>query len=180
VSNQYSVVIDSNILAQNFKQIIVLALANAQLFRPIWSETILEEASAAITKRGGDGAKYVGYLKELYPSALADSGYIHLVRNIQLADEGDRHVVAVALQEHADAICTDNLRDFQLSSVDVLSCDQLVLGTIDLSPMRALEALAATRLKLKSLDSGSAFVRLMEERELTMAAEYLKQYSDRL
>lgn len=180
MSNPYSVVLDADVLSKGLHRNILLNLAAAECFRPIWSDTILTETEAAITKLGGDGSKRRSQIEHAIPSAMADSSYIHLVRNIQLKDKDDRHVVAVALQECADAICSDNKRDFGLSTVDVLTSDEFITNTIDLTPVRSLAALAIMRRNMTSVSDGAEFIELMRSRELNEAAEYLSPYSDRL
>jgi len=180
LSNPYSVVLDADVLAKALHRNILLNLAAAECFRPIWSDTILTETEAAITKLGGNGAKRRGQLEEAFPSAMADSSYIHLVRRFQLDDDNDRHVVAVALQQGADAICSDNTRDFGLSTVDVLTSDEFITNTIDLATVRSLEALTKMRRSMTSVSDGAEFLELMKRRELKEAADYLSKYSDRL
>jgi len=173
-------VLDACVLAKKLHRNILLNLAAADCFRPIWSDTILTETVSAIDRMGGDGAKTRIALETSFQSALADPSYIHLVRNFQLKDENDRHVVAVALQEHADAICTDNDKDFGLSTIDVLTCDQFLTDTIDLAPVKALAALATMRRQVSSFADGLDFVKLMRQRGLIETAAYLSPYSERL
>lgn len=180
MSNPYSVVLDADVLAKGLHRNVLLNLAAAECFRPIWSDTILSETSAAITRMGGDGPKRREQLEKAFPSALADPSYIHLVGKIQLADENDRHVVAVALQEDADAICSNNKRDFGLSTVDVLGPDEFITDTIDLAPVRAIHALAEMRARMTSVADGYQFLRLLESRELHEVVRYLQPYIDRL
>lgn len=180
MSNPYSAVIDADVLSKTLHRHILLNLAAAGCFKPIWSDTILQEVDSTIKEMGFDGAKRRAQLENAFPDALADTGYIHLVRQFQMKDENDRHVVAVALQEGADAICTDNIRDFGLSVVDVFDADEFIANTIDLTPVRAIDALAEMRSGMTSVSSGSEFVELIESRGLIQTAEYLKQYVDRL
>ncbi|MBS9717540.1 PIN domain-containing protein [Pseudohalocynthiibacter aestuariivivens] len=184
MSNPYSVVLDADVLAKGLHRNILLNLAAAECFKPIWSDTILTETETetetAIAKLGGDGSKRRGQLERAFPSAMAESGYIHLVRKIQLVDENDRHVVAVALQESADAICSDNKRDFGLSTVDVFTSDEFITNTIDLATVQSLEALAQMRRSMTSVSDGSEFLELMKSRGLNEAGDYLSKYSDRL
>lgn len=180
MSNPYSVVLDADVLAKGLHRNLLVNLAAAECFRPIWSDTILTEMVLAINKMGSDGSRRRLQLETAFPSALADPSYVHLVRNIQLADDDDRHVVAVALQEHADAICTDNLRDFGLSPVEVLNADKFITDTIDLSPVRAIAALADMRARMTSVSNGEEFVDLIESNNLPHCAEYMRRYTDRL
>jgi predicted nucleic acid-binding protein len=187
VANPYAVVLDASVLAKDLHRHILLNLARAQCFRPIWSDSILGETEHTITKNGRDGGRVRVQLAESFESALAASSYIHLVRNVHISDENDRHVVAVALEEGADAICTDNTRDFDLSpddprlrKLDILTSDEFITDTIDLSPVKSIVALAAMRQAMTSVSNGSEFVELLHKRELVEAAEYLRKYQDRL
>ncbi|MDP5220045.1 hypothetical protein Q5Y75_22815 [Ruegeria sp. 2205SS24-7] len=103
-----------------------------------------------------------------------------MVRTFQLQDEDDRHVAAVALQEGADAICSDKKRDFGLSVVEALTADEFITDTIDLSPVRAISAVAQMRSRMSSVKDGEQFVELIAQRSLPNVARYLRQYGDRL
>lgn len=178
--NAYAVVLDSSVLAKDLHRHLLAHLARAGLFRPILSDTILNETEAAINGQGRDGARVRGQLENVFAEAIADPAYIHLVRKFQLADENDRHVVAVALQEHADAICTDNVKDLGLSTVDVMAADQFIADTVDLAPPAALRALASMRKGMRSVSDGREFVALIRERGLTQVADLLAPYAARL
>lgn len=180
MSNPYSVVIDACVLTKGTHRNLLLHLAAAECFRPIWSEFILEEMVDALNKGNADGQSRRRQLELAFPGATAHPGFIHLVGKIQLKDENDRHVVAVALQEGADAICTDNLRDFGLSTVDVMGSDEFFLNTIDLMPVRAIETISAMRRQMSRLSDGHELIALLKDRELEKTAKYLSAYADRL
>lgn len=155
-------------------------LARAGLFRPIISDTILTETQIAIDRMGRDGDRVRRQLEDVFAEAIADPAYIHLVRNFQLEDPNDRHVVAVAMQEQADAICTDNIKDFGLSTIDTLTADQFIADTVDLAVPVAVRSLSAMRRSMTSVKNGREFVHLTRSRGLTQTADLLDQFADRL
>ncbi len=67
------------------------------------------------------------------------SGWERLEGSIVLPDENDRHVVACALVAGADAIVTNNIRDFPAETlaplnIEVIRMDDFLLDLFDLGP----------------------------------------------
>jgi hypothetical protein len=67
------------------------------------------------------------------------TGYRDLIPTIDLPDPDDRHVLAAAIHEHAQAIITNNARDFPADKlrpwgVEAISADDFVHDQIDLHP----------------------------------------------
>lgn len=143
----------------------LLRLAEEQLYRPIWSKRILDEATDAISDIHpdiGSGAlqRRVAYMNETFPGALIDD-FEQIETGLQLPDPDDRHVVAAALRARADAIVTANLRDFpdhamQRLDLEVISPDDFLLSQLDMRSAVVLDALdaqaAATRHPRRSVD----------------------------
>lgn len=95
---------------------ILLNLAEKQLFAPKWSAIIHDEWVRNLLKKRPD-LKEVRLLKTVnamngaFPDALVEK-FEHLIPEIILPDENDRHVAAAGLQCAADFIVTFNLKDF--------------------------------------------------------------------
>ncbi|MBK0400646.1 PIN domain-containing protein [Limibaculum sp. M0105] len=178
--NDYTVVLDADVLVGSFRRHLLLNLARGGLFRPVWSETILQEVVATLERDNGDGQRVRRQLEQMFPGAAADESYIHLVRKIQLADENDRHIVAAALAENADAICTLNARDFGWSAVEVVSPDKLIADTCDIAMPQAVNALAEMRRQMTSVHDGEGFVDRMKSQGLIETERLFRPLVDRL
>ncbi len=143
----------------------LLRVAEAQLYRPIWSERILREAVDAIERIHPDIEpsalnRRVAYMNETFPGACVDD-YAQIEAGLELPDPDDRHVVAAALRARADAIVTANVRDFPDDAMtrldlEVISPDDFLLSQLDMRGAVVLEVLeaqaAATRSPRRSLD----------------------------
>lgn len=143
----------------------LLRLAEQQLYRPIWSERILDEATEAIRKIHPDIdpsalQRRVAYMNETFAGACVGD-FAEIEAGLVLPDPDDRHVVAVALRARADAVVTANLRDFPDETMhrldlEVISPDDFLLSQLDMRSVVVLEALeaqaAATRNPRRSLD----------------------------
>lgn len=94
----------------------LLELAEARLYRPIWSEDIHEEWIRAVSRTRPDIApEKLERRRAAMDHALPDacvSGYERLVPAIELPDADDRHVVAAAIRAKAQVIVTFNEKDF--------------------------------------------------------------------
>lgn len=94
----------------------LLRMADAGAFRPIWSQTVLDEALKALERihPNVDPSRFRSRFRsmnEAFDDALI-SGWEPLVRGVELPDPDDAHVVAAALRGRADVIVTENVKDF--------------------------------------------------------------------
>jgi hypothetical protein len=69
-----------------------------------------------------------------------------LVSSLELPDPEDRHVLAAAIQCQAQAIVTNNLKDFPAAALEphgvkALSADEFLLELVELVPDRVFEVL---------------------------------------
>lgn len=113
-------VLDANILYPTVLREILMDVAAAGLFQPLWSPRILDEWRHVAARRasepgGGDQAAVAGVeialLSERFPDALTpDQG--NRTAGLSLPDPADAHVIETALNGAADLIITANLRDF--------------------------------------------------------------------
>jgi predicted nucleic acid-binding protein len=152
---RFSALLDTCVLVPIALADTLLRLAEADLFRPLWSERILEEMVSAIEEihpelTGGPARKRADTMDRAFDDACVQ-GWEPLVDGIVLPDTDDRHVVAAAQRGHADLIVTANLRDFPASSLELLGIevqgpDDFLLNQLDLDPdivIRVLHAQAA-------------------------------------
>ena len=112
----FTVVLDACVLVPVTAADTLLRLAEREMYRPVWSERILEEAKRAIERLHPElSAAQIdhrfGSMNKAFENASV-SGWESLEGSIVLPDENDRHVVACALVAGADAIVTNNIRDF--------------------------------------------------------------------
>ena len=152
---RFSATLDACVLVPIALADTLLRLAEADLYRPLWSELILDEMVSAIEEIHPDLADGPARRRaETMDRAFDDAcvrGWEPLVQGIALPDQDDRHVVAAALRGQADLIVTANLSDFPASSLEPLgleaqSPDDFLLNQLDLDPevvIRVLHAQAA-------------------------------------
>ncbi len=107
--------------------------------------------------------------------------YGYLIDSLSLPDPDDRHVLAAAIAGHADAIVTNNLKDFpaeyinQQHSIEVQHPDDFLLNQLQLRPFEALEVLKSIRARLrKPVYSAQEFVSLIERSGLPQTGQYLQ------
>lgn len=130
----------------------LLRLAEQQMFRPIWSQRILQEASHAIRRvhpdfPGSAIERRVAYMNDAFPGAMVGD-FADIEAGLELPDPDDRHVLAAALRAHADAIVTANLRDFPAPTmerfdVEVISPDDFLLSQLDMRSAVVVDVLTA-------------------------------------
>ena len=126
----------------------LLRLAEADTFRPLWSDEILAELERNLVEEAGLDERQVRHRLDEMSRAFTDAqvtGYRTLVSSMT-CDEKDRHVLAAAVRANVEALVTFNLRDFPRSAVDpydirVVHPDDFLLDQLDLHPVRTREAI---------------------------------------
>lgn len=129
----------------------LLRSAEAGLYRPLWSQRILDEMVAAIETVHPDlpvGAarKRAAVMDRAFGDACVVD-WESLVDSIALPDPDDRHVVAAPQRGRADLIVTANLSDFPYAvlerlGIEIQSPDEFLLNQLDLDPDRMIAVLA--------------------------------------
>lgn len=121
----------------------LLRLAEREMYRPVWSERILDEAKRAVESLHPElSTEQIDHRFDCMDEAFEDasiSGWESLEGSIVLPDENDRHVVACALVAGADAIVTNNIGDFPDKTlaplnIEVIRLDDFLLDIFDLVP----------------------------------------------
>ncbi|MDZ4169585.1 MAG: PIN domain-containing protein [Coriobacteriia bacterium] len=159
---QRAVVLDACVLYPAALRDILLRCAEAQFFTPIWSQRILAEMLAALSRHRPDIPKerllrLQDLMSAAFPEACVDVDPLPLL----LPDQDDSHVVAAAVACHASVIVTLNIRHFPQSTVDVhtralvMTPDQFLLQLVDEDPdaMANVVRRAASALKNPPLSS---------------------------
>jgi predicted nucleic acid-binding protein len=120
-------------------------------FRIVWSDEVLDEVRRGLL--GGNfgysasqADRRIQKMRAAFPEATitVPPSLIDGVRGIP--DPNDRHVVALAIQAHADIIVTDNLRHFPAEALSAynmtaLSADEFLVHQYHLNPEVMLEKL---------------------------------------
>lgn len=121
---------------------ILMGVAAAGLYRPLWSDRILEEWARAARKLGPTGEVQargeVAVLKANWPEASVEPRAGDLAR-LWLPDENDIHVLAAAISGSADVIVTLNAKDFPRATlrdegVERAAPDAFLMGFWEVQP----------------------------------------------
>lgn len=128
----------------------LMRLAEAELYRPIWSQEILAETRAAILDvhpdiDAGRVDARLRSMNETFEDACVE-GWEPLAAGLVLPDDNDRHVVAAAIRGRAEAIVTNNVRDFPAEVLDefglhAVTPNDFLLDQLDLAPGTVLGVL---------------------------------------
>jgi predicted nucleic acid-binding protein len=108
-------VLDACVIYPTVLREILLGVAQAGLYEPLWSDRILEEWTRATAKLG-PVAQMEAQSEATLLRANFPRGQIRAQPDIEarllLPDENDLHVLAIAIAGHADCIVTLNAKDF--------------------------------------------------------------------
>ena len=109
-----AVVLDACVLIPIRLATTLLWLAEAGLFQPLWSARILEEVERNLPRLGVPperAARRVASMRDAFGAEALVDGFDDLIDEMT-CDPKDRHVLAVAVHDQADAVVTFNLKDF--------------------------------------------------------------------
>lgn len=128
---------------------LLLDVAEAGLYRVLWSEQILDEARRNILQdlpdlSAADLDRRFDCMRRAFPDATV-TGYDDLIPAMT-NHPGDRHVLAAAVRGRADVIVTENLRHFPDGALDpygieAQSADEFLSHAFDLDPEAIVVAL---------------------------------------
>lgn len=150
---RYSAVLDACVLHPTFLRASLLWLATERLYRPLWSEQILNEWEGSIRKKRPDisDSKLAQLRADFgaFPDAMVERSRITLP-DLTLSDPNDAHVIETGVLAHADAIITANLKHFPVSELakvglEPIHPDTFLVNIIDLDEVRALGSLRRQR-----------------------------------
>ena len=176
---RFSAFLDTCVLVPIVSADVLLRLAEAALYRPLWSSRVLEELEYVLLELhpkladGGKAAKRIAAMHASFPDATVEH-WQPLENTLVLPDPDDRHVLAAAIRGRADVIVTNNAQDFPAEmlkplGLDTKSLDDFLLDQLDLAPSQTLTvlhelALAAQRPPLDVHDVLTALARAGAER----------------
>lgn len=166
----YAVVLHACVLFPNVLRDTLLTLAERELFRPLWSNSILNEVRRnVLAKRKVDPAAFdrtLALMSAAFDDALVED-WQPIVVGLELPDPDDRYVLAAAITGGAQTIVTFNLTDFPTKQlwphhVDAVHPDSFLLDQLDLSPAVVLNALVrqAQRFRNPAMDLSGLLARL--------------------
>lgn len=144
----YSAVLDACVLIPYPLFDVLLRCADKGMYRPLWSEEILDETRRNLIKHLSldpeRAAKRVATMRRAFPDA-AVAGYEGLVPAMTNHLK-DRHVLAAAVRANAGLIVTANLRDFtpehlEPYGVTAIHPDEFLLDLLDLSQVAVIHTL---------------------------------------
>lgn len=153
VSDRFTALLDANVLYPFLVRDILLSLADAGLYRPLWTADIHGEWTRRLIEKRPDHADRikatVSVMNDAFPEAIVDS-YQDLIPAMKLPDPDDRHVVAAAIRGGANIIVTENIGDFPASflggyGLEVRTADEFILNTIELYLTDGIAALKTMR-----------------------------------
>lgn len=138
--SRFPALFDTNVLFGFHLNDVILGLAERGLFRPLWSERILDELSKNLAEHGIPDAsvkRRVDAMRRAFPDATV-SGFDDLIGTMT-NDPKDRHVLAAGIRANCEVLVTFNLKDFPDESVDaydieIVHPDKFLLDQLDLYP----------------------------------------------
>jgi len=101
-----------------------------------------------------------------------------------LPDPNDEHVIKAAVQTQAQAIVTENIRDFPSDilapmGIEARTADDFIADTIELDEGRAVAAIRNLRLRMQRPEmSAEAYLRSLEAHGLLVTASVLSPHID--
>ncbi|MEZ0609041.1 PIN domain-containing protein [Fibrella sp. WM1] len=138
---------------------LLLHLADANLYKPKWTDRIQEEWTRNLLLNRPDlTAKQLSQTTDAMNSAFPEATvhqYQNLINVLDLPDPDDRHVLAAAICGQAQLIVTANLKDFpadrlSLYAIDAQHPDVFIAQLIELDPEAVLQAFLAQVANLRN------------------------------
>lgn len=148
--SRFTALLDACVLVPIVLTDTLLRIAERDLYRPLWSDRIVEEAlEATIDIHSDVDSERFRKRFETMSTTFEDACVVdweHLEARIELPDPEDRHVVAAAIRGRADCIVTANLRDFPVSvlaelDIEVTHPDDFLINQFDLAPRIVLDVI---------------------------------------
>ena len=158
-SSYFTAVLDACVLYPAQIRDYLLRLAQANLYRPKWSNEINDEWKRNLLKNRADLTNKkldytIGQMNTAFPDAIVKN-YENLIESLELPDPNDRHVLAAAIKCKAEVIVTSNVKDFPKERLDFYDIevqlpDDFICNIIDLNEQIALQVFVK---QIEGLDS---------------------------
>ncbi|MEE4117625.1 MAG: PIN domain-containing protein [Paracoccaceae bacterium] len=162
-------VLDACVLYPSVMREMLLSVARAGLFAPLWSARLLEEWARAAARRGpleeAQARGEIAATRAAFPLAEADPAHGAEGR-LWLPDPGDIHVLATAVAVSADGIVTLNARDFPRATLAEEGLarwdpDAFLMALWVRAPDLMAQAAEAVRAEAERLDAAPAELRTL-------------------
>lgn len=151
----FTVLLDTSVLWPSLQRYFLLSMAAEGLYRPIWSQAILDELvrveADKRVRRGAQPEQAVAAARRLIDQmgwAFDDScveGWQPLEGSYGLPDPDDEHLVAAAVVGGAGVIVSDNVKDLPAKllpdGLTVARAAQFAADSVSVSPEIAVRAL---------------------------------------
>lgn len=184
------VLIDASVLYSAPVRDLLMHLAIAGLFQPRWSDRIHEEWIEGVLRQRPDlerkKLQRTRRLMNRYVRSGLVEGFEHLISELRLPDQNDRHVLAAAIHSRAVFLLTFNLRDFPekvLSRHGILPShpDDFLSNLLYLHPKVVTDAVKLQRSDLKNPPySVSEFLETLEKAGLPKTSADLSKQKELL
>ncbi|MDV6244739.1 PIN domain-containing protein [Rhodococcus opacus] len=147
----FRVVLDGCVMLPQTLSNLLLTLADAEVFRPVWTPDLLDEVERNLSggrfgKPPEQAARRVQQMRRAFPFAEEESrGYRELIPAMT-TEPKDRHVLAAAVRSGAGVIVTATLADFPQAALDpfdveAIHPDEFLCDQLDLDPDAVFECL---------------------------------------
>jgi predicted nucleic acid-binding protein len=185
----HTVLLDANVLYSRSLRDYILYAAEDMLVSVAWSTQILDEMLRHLTANlraftAESGEVLTGLMNDYFPTARInpDSGHFDRLRQHDLPDESDRHVLAAALAAEADILCTSNVKDFPDGvvaelGIKVMTPNELLVQLIEKNP-RAMASVHAKVLEDHCDEDGAATLEALRRAGAVEAASLLSNTLD--
>ncbi len=183
-------VYDANILYPALVRDLFIRLAQADLVRARWTETIHDEWIRSVLKDNPHiSASRLARTRAKMNASLRDclvTGYEHLIPSLKLPDPDDRHVLAAGIHGEADVIVTCNLGDFPAAilsayGIEAVHPDEFAASLFERAPDSVCAAVKRQRASLTNPPkSVSEFLATLDRHGLRKTAALLAQLAEHI
>ncbi len=156
IADRFTVIIDACVLHKALERNMILSLAEEGLFRPRWSQRILDEFERSLVKifvkklmdlplAKSEAKKQRQRIDMAFPESSVEFD-LGIEKALILPDKNDTHVLAAAIKARAGLIVTNNLKHFPQDilaghETRAVNDDNFIADSISLNPYEALIAL---------------------------------------
>jgi predicted nucleic acid-binding protein len=168
-------ILDTCVLYSQLLRDVLLRLAAAGLYEPVWSPDILEELRRHIPTPPDKAERTIALMQSAFPLATVTIPPESL-DNLQTHPK-DRHVLAAAIRASASLIVTHNVRDFPPDAlaphkIEAWTPDRFLTSLLQQDPKRVL---AVLRYMSSILHSPPLTPRELAEALLPLTPEFSQQ-----